>query len=98
MLLQAIHDIIGNSIAFFFRQPHAKSAHKFARASERECNGEAQTYGVLNVTNPSAVLYKLVTVWPLSSAVTCFQRISSPHALTLTEAAPGVHPAKVTHQ
>ncbi len=36
------------------------------------------SYGVLTVTNPSAVLYKPVTVWPLSSAVICFQRISSP--------------------
>jgi hypothetical protein len=37
-----MHDIIGNAIAFFFSQPVAKSAHKFARAPERECNGEAQ--------------------------------------------------------
>jgi hypothetical protein len=36
------------------------------------------SYGVLTVTNPSDVLYKPVTVWPLSSAVICFQRISSP--------------------
>jgi len=36
------------------------------------------SYGVRTVTNPSDVLYKPVTVWPLSSAVICFQRISSP--------------------
>jgi hypothetical protein len=36
------------------------------------------SYGVLTVTNPSDVLYKPVIVWPLSSAVICFQRISSP--------------------
>ena len=36
------------------------------------------SYGVLTVTNPSDVVYKPVTVWPLSSAVICFQRISSP--------------------
>jgi hypothetical protein len=37
------------------------------------------SYGVLTVTNPSRdVPYKPVTVWPLSSAVICFQRISSP--------------------
>src|SRR5262249_11412630 len=36
------------------------------------------SYGVLTVTNPSAAQYKPVTVWPLSSAVICFQRISSP--------------------
>jgi hypothetical protein len=37
------------------------------------------SYGVLTVTNPSRdVLYRPVTVWPLSSAVICFQRISSP--------------------
>jgi hypothetical protein len=37
------------------------------------------SYGVLTVTNPSRdALYKPVTVWPLSSAVICFQRISSP--------------------
>ena len=36
------------------------------------------SYGVLTVTNPSRdALYKPVTVWPLSSAVICFQRISS---------------------
>ena len=39
------------------------------------------SYPVLTVTNPSrAALYKPVTVWPLSSAVICFQRISSPMA------------------
>ena len=36
------------------------------------------SYGVLTVTNPSRdALYKPVTMWPLSSAVICFQRISS---------------------
>ena len=36
------------------------------------------SYGVLTVTNPwRDALYKPVTVWPLSSAVICFQRISS---------------------
>jgi hypothetical protein len=36
------------------------------------------SYGVLTVTNPSRdAQYKPVTVWPLSSAVICFQRISS---------------------
>jgi hypothetical protein len=36
------------------------------------------SYGVLTVTKPSRdALYKPVTVWPLSSAVICFQRISS---------------------
>ncbi len=42
MLLQLMHDIIGNSVTFFFGQFLAKSAHQFARASQRECNGEAQ--------------------------------------------------------
>ena len=42
VLLQAMHEIIGNSVAFFFRQFVAKSAHKFARASKRECDSEAQ--------------------------------------------------------
>jgi hypothetical protein len=37
-----MHDIIGNSVAFFFRQFLAKSAHKLARASQRKCDGEAQ--------------------------------------------------------
>ena len=37
------------------------------------------SYRVQTVTNPSRdVLYKPATVWPLSSAVICFQRISSP--------------------
>ena len=31
MLFQAIHDIIGNSVAFFFGQFLAQSAHEFAR-------------------------------------------------------------------
>jgi hypothetical protein len=31
MLFQLMHDVIGNSIAFFFGQPLAKSAHKLAR-------------------------------------------------------------------
>ena len=36
------------------------------------------SYGVLTVTKPSRdALYKPVTVWPLSSAVICCQRIRS---------------------
>ena len=36
------------------------------------------SYAVLTVTKPSRdAQYKPVTVWPLSSAVICFQRISS---------------------
>jgi hypothetical protein len=31
VLLQAMHDIIGNSVAFFFRQLLAKTPYKFAR-------------------------------------------------------------------
>jgi hypothetical protein len=42
VLLQLMHDIIGNSVSLFFRQFRAKTAHEFARSSERECNGEAQ--------------------------------------------------------
>jgi hypothetical protein len=42
VLLQAIYDIIGNAVAFFFAQPFAESAHKFARASQRKSDGEAQ--------------------------------------------------------
>jgi hypothetical protein len=33
VLLQAMHDIIGNSIAFLFSQPLAKAAYKFAGTS-----------------------------------------------------------------
>ena len=36
MLLQLLHDIIGHSVTFFFRQFRTKSAHKLARASQRE--------------------------------------------------------------
>jgi hypothetical protein len=42
VLLQAMHDIIGNSVAFFFRQFLTKSAHKFPRAPESKRDGEAQ--------------------------------------------------------
>jgi hypothetical protein len=42
VLLQAIYDIIGNAVAFFFAQSFAESAHKFARASQRKSDGEAQ--------------------------------------------------------
>jgi hypothetical protein len=42
VLLQAIHDIISNSVALFFRQFLPKTSHKFARTSERECDGETQ--------------------------------------------------------
>jgi hypothetical protein len=35
MLLQLMHDVIGNSVAFVFCQFLAKSAHKFARALEK---------------------------------------------------------------
>jgi hypothetical protein len=42
VLFQAIHDIIGNAVAFFFGQFIAKSAHKFARASQRRSDGETQ--------------------------------------------------------
>ena len=34
VLLQTMHDIIGNSVALFFRQLLAKTADKFARAKE----------------------------------------------------------------
>ena len=52
MLLQAIYDIIGNAIAFFFGQFLAKSAHQFARAHKRMCDSETQhvptsTHGAL---------------------------------------------------
>jgi hypothetical protein len=42
MLFQTTHDIIGNSVALFFVQLLAKSAHKFARPSQRKCDSEAQ--------------------------------------------------------
>ena len=42
MLLQTMHDIVGNSVAFFFRQFPAKSAHELAYASQGECNSENQ--------------------------------------------------------
>jgi hypothetical protein len=42
VLLQTMHDIIGNPVAFFFRQSFAKTAHEFARTSQRECYGKAQ--------------------------------------------------------
>jgi hypothetical protein len=42
VLLQAMHDIIGNTVTFLFRQFLAKSAHKFAGTSQRECNSETQ--------------------------------------------------------
>lgn len=42
MLLQTMHDIIGNSVALFFRQLLAKTPHKFARAPEREGDGKTQ--------------------------------------------------------
>jgi hypothetical protein len=32
LLLQSMHDIIGNSVSFFFRQFLPKAANKFARA------------------------------------------------------------------
>lgn len=34
--------IIGNSVMSFFGQFLEKSVHKFARASERECDSEAE--------------------------------------------------------
>jgi hypothetical protein len=37
-----MHDIIGNSVTFLFGQFRTKAAHKFARDSQRECNGEAE--------------------------------------------------------
>lgn len=40
VLLQSVHDIVGNAEAFFFRKFFAKPAHKFARAPQRECDGE----------------------------------------------------------
>ena len=40
MLLQTMHDIIGDAIAFFFSQFLAKPAHKFARTSQRESDGK----------------------------------------------------------
>ncbi len=42
VLLQPMHDIIGNSVALFLGQLLAKIPHKFARASQRECDGKAQ--------------------------------------------------------
>ncbi len=42
VLLQTVHDIIGNSVAFFLAQLLAKPAHKFARTPQREGDSEAQ--------------------------------------------------------
>jgi hypothetical protein len=42
VLLQTMHDIIGNSVAFFFRQPLTKTPHKFARALQRKRYGKTQ--------------------------------------------------------
>jgi hypothetical protein len=35
VLLQLMHDVIGHSVTFFFRQFGTKAAHKFARLSAR---------------------------------------------------------------
>ncbi len=51
----ARHDIIGNAVAFVFVQFLAKSAHKFARAPQRECNGEAQHVPASAPSPPSRV-------------------------------------------
>ena len=37
-----MHNIIRNSVAFFFGQFLAKAAHKFACTSQRECDGKTQ--------------------------------------------------------
>jgi hypothetical protein len=37
-----MHDIIGNTVAFFFGQLLTKAPDKFARASQRECDSETQ--------------------------------------------------------
>ena len=42
VLLQAMHDVIGNSVALFLCQFLTEATHEFARASQRECDGEAQ--------------------------------------------------------
>jgi len=42
VLLQLVHDIIGNSVAFFFGQFFSKSANKFACTHQCECDSEAQ--------------------------------------------------------
>ena len=42
VLLQLVHDIIGNSVALFFCQFPRKAAHQFAGTSQRERNSETQ--------------------------------------------------------
>jgi hypothetical protein len=42
VLLQTTNDIVGNSVTFFFCQFLTKTAHKFARPAQCECDGEAQ--------------------------------------------------------
>ena len=69
MVLQTTHDIIGNSVAFFFRQPLAKSAHKLARAYQRKCNSEAQHVASSHFCHESGTSLSIdcrfaAAVWP----------------------------------
>jgi hypothetical protein len=41
MLFQPMHNIVGNSVAFFFRQLLTETAHKFSCAPRCEGDGEA---------------------------------------------------------
>jgi hypothetical protein len=68
VLLQAIHDIIGNAVAFFFRQLLAKSAHEFAR--ERDCEAAFETRNSL-----------VVPIWQaFPQSAVCDRRHLPPHA------------------
>ena len=67
MLLQLMHDIVGNSVAFFFGQFLAKSAHKFAHASGvRHPRGEENLWSEL-VCDPD--LEKMLHRWHLKRDV-----------------------------
>jgi hypothetical protein len=41
-VVSAMHNIISNSVSFFFRQFFTKSARKVPRTSQRKCDSEAQ--------------------------------------------------------
>ena len=70
MLFQAIHDIIGNAVPFFFSQPFAKSAHKFARASQRKSDGKAQQIAA-STHNENRKGTQLSTRFSLKATIAC---------------------------
>jgi hypothetical protein len=68
-----MHDIVGNSVAFFFAQFLAKAAHKFARASQRKSDGETQHVPTSthraeeNITGTSIQLLLFAHKWRVAS-------------------------------